>query len=270
MVLSMMLNSLLFVFRVRAVYLNSTKITVVFGLLWLTTLTQLLPSISTQLHITNKTPNDCDSLLETKPWVVIGFIFTAIFDTAVFVAVSVQVLGFTGGKLTWKERLSSFLHGKELGKVTRAVLQTGQLFYLYVNTTILYDNILSRLTVLQGHCHSWLFCYRRAHWVLSSSTSERGVRPHWCRSSEHHGLQSFPISQVAFISNLDPVPSHQAGYRDDSFYTRRDLHKSNQYDNRGNFIEVNIRSGVLKVSRWVSDAITRTVLEVLWSHWHAQ
>ena len=54
MVLSMMLNSLLFVFRVRAVYLNSTKITVVFGLLWLTTLTQLLPSISTQLHITNK------------------------------------------------------------------------------------------------------------------------------------------------------------------------------------------------------------------------
>ena len=53
MVLSMVLNSLLFVFRVRAVYLNSTKVTVIFGILWLTTLSQLLPPIASELNITD-------------------------------------------------------------------------------------------------------------------------------------------------------------------------------------------------------------------------
>ncbi|KAK7681914.1 hypothetical protein QCA50_014876 [Cerrena zonata] len=131
MVLSMILNSLLFVFRVRAVYLNSTKVTIIFSILWLTTLAQLLPPIAGELHMnSNGDPEDCAALLEMKPWVVIGFILTAIFDTAVFVAVSMQVLGFTGGVHTWKERMVSFLNGKELGNITKSVLQTGQLYYL--------------------------------------------------------------------------------------------------------------------------------------------
>lgn len=128
MVLSMILNSLLFVFRVRAVYLNSRKVTIIFGLLWLTTLSQLLPPIASALHISGG--DDCDAILEMKPWVVTGFILTAIFDTAVFVAISMQVLGFTGTVHTRKERMLSFLNGKELGRITRAVLQTGQLYYL--------------------------------------------------------------------------------------------------------------------------------------------
>ena len=131
MVLSMVLNSLLFVFRVRAVYLNSTKVTVIFGILWLTTLSQLLPPIASELNITDVGEiNDCAAILEMKSWVVTGFIFTAAFDTAVFIAISMQVLGFTGNIRTWKERASSFIHGKELGNITRAVLQTGQLYYL--------------------------------------------------------------------------------------------------------------------------------------------
>ncbi|KAK7692444.1 hypothetical protein QCA50_004069 [Cerrena zonata] len=92
MVLSMILNSLLFVFRVRAVYLNSTKVTVIFSLLWLMTLSQLLPPIANELHISNSAPSTdgCDAILNMKPWVVTGFILTAIFDTAVFVAISMQ------------------------------------------------------------------------------------------------------------------------------------------------------------------------------------
>lgn len=128
MVLSMILNSLLFVFRVRAVYLNSRKVTVIFSLLWLTNLSQLLPPIASALHISGG--DDCDAILEMKPWVVTGFILTALFDTAVFVAISMQVLGFTGSVHTRRERMASFLNGKELGKITRAVLQTGQLYYL--------------------------------------------------------------------------------------------------------------------------------------------
>ncbi|KAK7692361.1 hypothetical protein QCA50_003986 [Cerrena zonata] len=130
MVLSMILNSLLFVFRVRAVYLNSKKVTIIFGIWWLTTLSQLLPPIANALNLFEGTENNCNAILEMKPWVVTGWISTAVFDTAVFVAISMQVLGFTGGIHTWKERMVSFLNGNELGKITRAVLQTGQLYYL--------------------------------------------------------------------------------------------------------------------------------------------
>lgn len=126
----MILNSLLFVFRVRAVYLNNQRVTIIFSLLWLTTLSQLLPPIANALRISNGDLGNCDAILEMKPWVVTGFIFTALFDTAVFMAISMQVLGFTGGVHTWRERMASFLNGNELGKITKAVLQTGQLYYL--------------------------------------------------------------------------------------------------------------------------------------------
>ncbi|KAK7681909.1 hypothetical protein QCA50_014871 [Cerrena zonata] len=139
MVLSMIFNSLLFVFRVRAVYFNSRKVTIIFSVLWLTTLTQLIPPIVSVMQIhPGDGWADCDAILNMKPWVIIGFILTAIFDTAVFVAISMQVLGFTGEVHTRKERMSSFLNGKELGNLTRSVLQTGQLYYL---VTIVVDCI---------------------------------------------------------------------------------------------------------------------------------
>ena len=128
MVLSMILNSLLFVFRVRSVYSNSRKVTIIFSILWLTTLAQFLPPIANALHIAGG--DDCDAILEMKAWVVTGFIMTAFFDTAVFVAITMQVLGFTGAAHTRKERMVSFLNGNALGKITRSVLQTGQLYYL--------------------------------------------------------------------------------------------------------------------------------------------
>ena len=130
MVSALVLNSLVFFFRVRAVYLNSIKATVIFGLLWVTTLTQLLPPIASELHITDGPRNSCSSILNMEPWVVTGFIFTALFDSAVFIAISIQVLGFTSGLYSWKEQVSVFINAKGLGEITRVILQTGQIFYL--------------------------------------------------------------------------------------------------------------------------------------------
>ena len=62
-----------------------------------------------------------------------GFIASVVFDTAVFVAISVKVLEINAYRVfhgwSW---IMAFIRGEGLGHISMVLLRSGQLYYLYV------------------------------------------------------------------------------------------------------------------------------------------
>ncbi|KAK7692554.1 hypothetical protein QCA50_004184 [Cerrena zonata] len=128
-------NALLFLVRIRGVFLHSPKIVWTFTALWSTTFASfLIPLnyIGGQVLLANQ---NC-LVEETRPWAVIGFITILIFDTAVFVAISTKVLTVNMAN-TWGERARIFFGRRHLGRLSKVLLHSGQQFYLWVGTAVL-------------------------------------------------------------------------------------------------------------------------------------
>lgn len=121
------LNSLLFLIRIRGVFFTSRWITIVFSLLWLSTFSAIISPLRADLRVSGIVP--IRHIGDMKPWISTGLITVAIFDTAVFVAISIRLLHYGMAKI-WRERLRSFVNGQGMGMLARALLQTGQLYYL--------------------------------------------------------------------------------------------------------------------------------------------
>lgn len=124
------LNCLLFFFRVRAVYRNSLAVTVFFGTLCLATLACCMtaPFGFSAAHI-GSTRFCTDK--EVKSYTSSGFVAATVHDTLIFIAISWRLVSvsFAG---TRSARMKSFFRGQYIGPVSRVLLQTGQLYYLYV------------------------------------------------------------------------------------------------------------------------------------------
>lgn len=58
-----------------------------------------------------------------------AFIVPAVYDTLVFLAITWRVV-IDSPAQEWKARTSLFLTGKKMGHISRALLQTGQVYYL--------------------------------------------------------------------------------------------------------------------------------------------
>ncbi|KAK7679047.1 hypothetical protein QCA50_017991 [Cerrena zonata] len=121
-------NSLLFFLRVRAVFLHSNIIVFGFLILWLSTLSALtIPFTVNGAHI--GTTKSCINS-EIRKLTSAGTVATAVFDTMVFLAISFRILQLSL-RDSWKDRLfKSFLSGEGLGWVSKAVLHTGQLYFM--------------------------------------------------------------------------------------------------------------------------------------------
>lgn len=65
-----------------------------------------------------------------------GFVAAAVNDTLVFIAISYRLV-VSSGAGTSSERLKSFFRGHYMGQLTRVLLQTGQLYYLCVLSSVL-------------------------------------------------------------------------------------------------------------------------------------
>lgn len=121
-------NSLLFFLRVRAVFRYSNTVRLAFTLLWSTTFLALTIPFSvdgTHIGTTMSCVNSQVKLLSSA-----GTVATAVFDTMVFLAISFRLLQLS---LTdnWRDRFfKSFFNGEGLSWVTKAVLHTGQLYYM--------------------------------------------------------------------------------------------------------------------------------------------
>ncbi|CAL1702803.1 unnamed protein product [Somion occarium] len=126
-------NSLLFLIRVKGIFHNSRSVVILFGLLWTTTFLSFSAPFS-------YVANNEEALGVEWCWVprisALGsapFIALAIFDTAVFIAISMRVISYSPAH-TWNEKFKSFIFGKNLGHISRALLRSGQLYYMVTVT----------------------------------------------------------------------------------------------------------------------------------------
>ncbi|CAL1707959.1 unnamed protein product [Somion occarium] len=128
-------NCFLFFLRVRGVFLHDRWIVAGFFVLWLSTLGSFAEPFGFQSgHIG---PTQYCLIAGVHKSSSTGFITLAIFDTSVFVGISLRVISYSIED-TWRGRLKMFLRGKSMGNVSRALLQTGQMYYLvtvWVNLT---------------------------------------------------------------------------------------------------------------------------------------
>ncbi|KAK7683724.1 hypothetical protein QCA50_013100 [Cerrena zonata] len=121
------INALLFLIRVTGVYHDSRPAIMVFTILWLSTLTSLAAPWG--FHGIKIGPTSFCIPTGFGKFDGVPFILITIFDTVVFIAITIRVLSISMVN-TWRSRLRAFTSGQGMGKLTGALLQTGQLYYL--------------------------------------------------------------------------------------------------------------------------------------------
>ncbi|TCD61989.1 hypothetical protein EIP91_007653, partial [Steccherinum ochraceum] len=138
------LNSLLFFFRIRAVFSQNTPVIAFFFFLWLATFSAISAPFGVDgTHIgTTRFCVNSDVQSFSSAGIVVG----AVHDTLVFLAITTRLVMFSLAD-TWVERFKAFLSGKGMGNVSRAVLHTGQLYYLWVIFVLRHSRLVKMATV---------------------------------------------------------------------------------------------------------------------------
>ena len=126
--LSLPCTSFLFVLRVYGVFRDCRILLLVFTLLWAGTLGAITQPFTIHRGKTMDVGTEL-CLTEVEKFSTFGLIAVAIFDTAVFIAISIRCIscGMADG---WKQWTRSFFEGSSMGRVSRLLLKTGQLYYL--------------------------------------------------------------------------------------------------------------------------------------------
>jgi len=144
-------TSLLFFFRLKAVYRHSRIIITVFGIFWLA-IAGL--SIFIMLSITiNRIPYT-QYCFETQVhgYNAIPIILTTVNDTLVFLAISYRMVSSAMVESTWKARTKSFFTGNGLLYLSKILLQSGQVYYFVTIGAA----ILASVLILSENIHGAL------------------------------------------------------------------------------------------------------------------
>ncbi|KZP07901.1 hypothetical protein FIBSPDRAFT_939271 [Athelia psychrophila] len=136
-------TSFLFFLRVRAVYLQSRTITILFGTLWVVTTSVNIGYAAFEMRGTERVP----ALCYTNPTIKsnsIAVTATFVYDTMVFLAISYRL---SAGAVTagdWRSRVLSIVTGKGLFSLSRSLMKGGQVYYL--TTTVFFSGNLAMMT----------------------------------------------------------------------------------------------------------------------------
>ncbi|TDL21970.1 hypothetical protein BD410DRAFT_789054 [Rickenella mellea] len=122
-------TSLLFFFRVRAIFEREKIVVGIFFLVWLATLGGSLTvpfaifggHIGPTLHCINTA---------VKPYSSVGIIVSTVSDTLVLLAISYRLITTTSLEDSVKGRVQGFFGGKGLPRISKSLLQGGQQYYL--------------------------------------------------------------------------------------------------------------------------------------------
>lgn len=127
--LSLASISLLFFFRVRAVYGRTRLVTGIFGLLWLGVLGSAItvPFGGAAISIG---PTKYCLISEVDPYVGACAIMVTIHDTAVFLAISYRLVSNTYGVKTRKDLLKTLVSASYLPAFSRSLFVDGQVYYM--------------------------------------------------------------------------------------------------------------------------------------------
>ncbi|CAL1708131.1 unnamed protein product [Somion occarium] len=120
-------NALLFFLRAKGVFYHSRVFSAILFVLWMSTLTSFItPLRATAVHID---PTLYCIVTGFDKKITIGFLAVGIFDTIVFISISINLSSYSSAE-TWKGRMFTLFSGKNMGHLSRALLQSGQAYYL--------------------------------------------------------------------------------------------------------------------------------------------
>lgn len=127
-------TSLLFFFRVRAVFNDNKMIVGLFAFLWLSVLAGCItvPFAINGEHI-GPTAHCVNS--GVKPFSSAGIVISAVNDTLVLVSISLRILYNASIEDSLGARVKAFWNGGALPALSRSILQSGQQYYLCVTVT---------------------------------------------------------------------------------------------------------------------------------------
>ena len=121
---SVLMNVLLFIVRADAVFLRNSRYRIIFGFLWLATLASfLIPFSVTGASV--PVVHRC-SIEMVKYTAAIGIAAVSAVDTALFLGITARILNWYNPQ-QFQVNLFS-----QCGRISRILLLTGQLYYLYV------------------------------------------------------------------------------------------------------------------------------------------
>ncbi|KZP29605.1 hypothetical protein FIBSPDRAFT_195126 [Athelia psychrophila] len=121
-------TSFLFLLRVRAVYLGSRNVTAVFGVLWLITMgLVILAAVTTHLGHAPGTEL-CGVITDTK-YLPLPSISSFVNDTLIFMAIAYRLAANASIEHTWRSWIPDMLQSKGLFRMSRSLMQSGQLYY---------------------------------------------------------------------------------------------------------------------------------------------
>jgi hypothetical protein len=130
-ILTVSSTSALFFFRVKAVFLNNRMITAFFGFLWFT-LTGLCFSLPFVVKATHIPTTQICIVSRFAYFGTIPNIAHVIYDTFVFVSISLRIISFSIVGDTFTARTRSFFRGDGVPSFSKSVLYGGQLYYMSV------------------------------------------------------------------------------------------------------------------------------------------
>ncbi|KAH8087791.1 hypothetical protein BXZ70DRAFT_955161 [Cristinia sonorae] len=135
-------NSLLFLFRIYAIFSGERYILAFFTFLWVAAVACSITA-PFSLHGVHIGTTEYCIFDRVKPYGSAGIVGSAVNDTLVFIAISLKLMSATPAKST-SERFRRFFRGEGMGDLTRAVVHGGQQYYL-VTVAI---NIVSTAMIL--------------------------------------------------------------------------------------------------------------------------
>ena len=123
------LNSSLFLLRIWGVFYGSKPVIALFSVLWLSTFASFPSIFAVKIHPIGPT-RYC--IIDAAPHLVsLSFIVTAVYDSLVFLAITLKIISDSHVE-GWKACIRLFLKGENVGRISRALLQTGQAYYLWI------------------------------------------------------------------------------------------------------------------------------------------
>ena len=120
-------NSFLFFIRARGVFFRYPYIVWGFLALWLTTFASITTPFAFEAVQLGPTRWCINSVV--RSYSAATFVTIFVFDTTVFLAISFRI-STSGMADTWQGRMKAFVTGNGMGNVSKALLKTGQLYYL--------------------------------------------------------------------------------------------------------------------------------------------
>ncbi|KAF8180724.1 hypothetical protein K438DRAFT_1841713 [Mycena galopus ATCC 62051] len=141
-------NSLLFFFRVRAIYGRTRAVTIAFGLLWIAVLgtSILVPFAARGANIG---PTHYCIIGEVTDYAGAIGLAPGLFDTAVFLAISYKLVRNTHVEHpSWKQKARAFFTGAYLPSFSRSLFVDGQIYYLITSISNFATFILPCLSSL--------------------------------------------------------------------------------------------------------------------------